>query len=128
MNDDAVLGTYERLVASFREGRWDEKFTYFADAATIVDGGHWFGSLAEYRSAWNRWAEQHDELPVPASVETNVLQLQMFGDVAVITHGIESRERTDADETEREIETIVFVKQLDGRWLIVHQHIAPRAD
>ena len=128
MNDDVVLETYAQLVASFREGRWDEKFTYFADEATIVDGGHWFGSLEEYRSAWDRWVGQHDELPVPAAVETTVLQLQMFGDVAVLTHGIESRERTDADETEREIETIVFSRQPDGRWLIVHQHIAPRSD
>ena len=128
MDSDAVLATYEQLVASFREGRWDEKFTYFAPDATIVDGGRFFGSLDEYRSAWDRWAAQHHELPVPVSVETTVLQLQTFGDVAVLTHAIESREALDSTETEREIETIVFAKRPEDPWRIVHQHIAPRAE
>ena len=128
MDSDAVIATYEQLVSSFREGRWDEKFTYFAPEATIVDGGRFFGSLDEYRSAWNRWASQHDELPVPASVETTVVKLQLFGEVAVLTHAIDGREEVDADEIEREIETIVFAKEQDGRWRIVHQHIAPRAE
>ena len=128
MDSDVVIATYEQLVSSFREGRWDEKFTYFAPEATIVDGGRFFGSLDEYRSAWNRWASQHDELPVPASVETTVVKLQLFGEVAVLTHAIDGREEVDADEIEREIETIVFAKEQDGRWRIVHQHIAPRAE
>jgi ketosteroid isomerase-like protein len=128
VDSDAVIATYEQLVSSFREGRWDEKFTYFAPEATIVDGGRFFGSLDEYRSAWNRWASQHDELPVPASVETTVVKLQLFGEVAVLTHAIDGREEVDADEIEREIETIVFAKEQDGRWRIVHQHIAPRAE
>jgi len=128
VDSDVVIATYEQLVSSFREGRWDEKFTYFAPEATIVDGGRFFGSLDEYRSAWNRWASQHDELPVPASVETTVVKLQLFGEVAVLTHAIDGREEVDADEIEREIETIVFAKEQDGRWRIVHQHIAPRAE
>jgi ketosteroid isomerase-like protein len=128
MGSDPVLATYEQLVASFREGRWDEKFSYFAPDATIVDGGRFFGSLDDYRSAWNRWAAQHDELPVPASVETTVLKLQVFGDVAVLTHAIDSREEMDSTEMEREIETIVFAQQPDGPWRIVHQNIGSRAD
>jgi ketosteroid isomerase-like protein len=128
MDRDAVLATYEQLVASFREGRWGEKFTYFAADATVVDGGRFFGSLDDYRSAWERWAAQHDDLPVPASVDTTVMELQIFGGVAVLTHAIDSREEPDSNDTEREIETIVFAKQPEGRWQIVHQHIAPRAD
>jgi len=125
-----VLEAYERLVASFREGRWNDKFASFADQATVIDGGRWFGSLDEYRTAWNAWASQHDELPVPLSVDTRVLNLRLHGDAAVLTHSIESRERTDdgGEETAHEIETIVFGKQPDGRWLIVHQHIAPRRE
>jgi len=123
-----VLEAYEQLVSAFREGRWDEKFVSFADEATVVDGGRWFGSLNEYRDAWNRWAATHETLPVPASVETRVLKVQMLGDVAVLTHSIESRERSDdGEETEHEVESIVFAKQPDGRWLVVHQHISPRA-
>jgi ketosteroid isomerase-like protein len=122
-----VLEAYERLVSAFREGR--DKFGSFADEATIVDGGQWFGSLAEYRGAWDAWAEKMGHLPVPASVETRVMSLQMLGDTAVLVHSIESQERTDArEETEREIETIVFGRQPGGRWLIVHQHLSPQPD
>ena len=122
-----VLEAYERLVSAFREGR--DKFGSFADEATIVDGGRWFGSLAEYRGAWDAWTEKMGHLPVPASVETRVMSLQMLGDTAVLVHSIESQERTDArEETEREIETIVFGRQPGGRWLIVHQHLSPQPD
>jgi ketosteroid isomerase-like protein len=125
--ENAVLEAYERLVSAFREGR--DKFGSFADEATIVDGGRWFGSLAEYRAAWDAWTESMGHLPVPASVETRVLSLRMLGDTAVLIHSIESRERIDAGEvTEGEIETIVFGRQPDGRWLIVHQHLSPQPD
>jgi hypothetical protein len=63
-----VLEAYERLVSAFREGR--DKFGSFADEATIVDGGRWFGSLAEYRAAWDAWKETIGHLAVPVSVET----------------------------------------------------------
>jgi ketosteroid isomerase-like protein len=115
------------LVTAFREGRWDDKFASFAEEATVVDGGRWFGSLDEYRTAWNRWVAKQDALPVPLSVETSVMKLQMLDQAAVLTHSIESRERTDAgEETVHEVETIVFGKQPDGRWLIVHQHLSPQ--
>jgi ketosteroid isomerase-like protein len=122
-----VLEVYERLVTAFREGRFDDKFECFADGATVMDGGRWFGSLDEYRAAWNRWVAKQDTLPVPLSVETRVMKLQMLDKAAVLTHSIDSRERTDAgEETVHEVETIVFSKQPDGRWLIVHQHLSPR--
>ena len=125
--ENDVLEAYERLVATFREGRWEDKFTYFAEEATVVDGGQWFGSLEELRAAWNRWAAQQDSLPVPLSVDTRVLKLQMLGQSAVLTHSVEIRERTDeGEETAHEVETMVFGKQPDGRWLIVHQHISPQ--
>jgi ketosteroid isomerase-like protein len=122
-----VLEAYEQLVSAFREGR--DKFGSFADEATIIDGGRWFGWLAEYRAGWDAWTEKMGHLPVPASVETRVMSLQMLGDTAVLVHSIESRERTDGgEETEREIETIVFGRRPGGRWLIVHQHLSPQPD
>jgi len=124
--ENEVLEAYERLVSAFREGR--DKFGSFADEATIVDGGRWFGSLAEYRAAWDAWTESMGHLPVPASVETRVMSMQMFGDTAVLVHSIESRRTDVGEETEREIETIVFGRQSDGRWLIVHQHLSPQPD
>jgi hypothetical protein len=53
-----VLEAHERLVSAFREGR--DKFGSFADVATIVDGGRWFGSLAEYRAEWDAWTKKSD--------------------------------------------------------------------
>lgn len=89
----------------------------------LVDGGRWFGSLDAYRTAWERWANEQDPAPVPASVETRILDLQILGEAAVLTHSIQSRERINDDEADHEIETIVFARQPDGRCLIVHQHL-----
>lgn len=122
-----VREAYERLVAAFREGRLDEKFACFADDATVVDGGRWFGSLDEYRSGWDRWVAERGGFEPPLSVETRILKLRTFGDVAVLTHSIDSRQRTEVgEEVEHEIETIVFGRQPDGRLLVVHQQIGPR--
>jgi ketosteroid isomerase-like protein len=127
--ESQVLEAYERLVSAFREGRWDDKFACFAPEATVVGGAQWFGSLDEYRSAWERWAAEQDVLPVPLSVDTRIMKLQMLDQAAVLTHSIDSRERTDAgEETVHEVETIVFGRQPDGRWLIVHQHLSPQPD
>jgi ketosteroid isomerase-like protein len=92
--ESEVREAYERLVAAFREGRWDDKFASFAEEATVVDGGRWFGSLSEYRAAWNRWAAEQDALPIPLSVDTRIMKLQVLGQAAVLTHSIDSRERT----------------------------------
>jgi ketosteroid isomerase-like protein len=125
--ENEVLEAYERLVSAFREGR--DKFGSFADDATMVDGGRWFGSLADYRAAWDAWVGKIGHLPVPASVETQVLGLQMLGDAAVLVHSINSQAATDAEEeSEREIETIVFARQPGGLWLVVHQHLSSRPD
>jgi ketosteroid isomerase-like protein len=121
-----VREAYDGLVAAFREGRLDEKFTYFAEDATVADGGRWFASLDEYRSAWDRWSADQGGFVPPLSVDTRILKLRLFGNAAVLIHSIDSRQRTDAgEERELEIETIVFGRQPDGRWLVVHQQISP---
>jgi ketosteroid isomerase-like protein len=119
--ENEVLEAYEQLVSAFREGR--DKFGSFADDATIVEGGRWFGSLAEYRAAWDAWTEKMGHLPVPASVETRVISLQMLGDTAVLVHSIESRERTDAgEETERDRDDRV---RSAARRSVAHRASAP---
>jgi hypothetical protein len=88
-----------------------------------------FGSLAEHRAAWDAWVETMGHLPVPASVETQVLSLRLLGDTAVLVHSIVSRAQTDAgEEAQRAIETIVFARQADGPWLGVHQHFSALPD
>jgi hypothetical protein len=61
--ESQVLEAYERLVSAFREGRWADKFASFAPEATVVDGAQWFGSLNEYRSAWERWQRGSKTVP-----------------------------------------------------------------
>jgi hypothetical protein len=68
--ENQVLEAYERLVAAFREGRWDDKFACFAPEATVVDGEQWFGSSDEYRSAWERWAAGQQNGSAILSVDT----------------------------------------------------------
>ena len=66
--ESQVLEAHERLVSAFREGRWADKFASFAPEATVVDGAQWFGSLDEYRSAWEQWAAgQQGSRTVPPS-------------------------------------------------------------
>jgi ketosteroid isomerase-like protein len=61
------------------------------------------------------------------SAQTDVMALQMLGDAAVLTHSIETHYRTTAgEEVARERETIVFARQSDGRWLVVHEHVSPQ--
>jgi uncharacterized protein (TIGR02246 family) len=119
---------YERLVAAFGEGRLDDYFACFADEATLVfHGVPWLGSLEEYRAEWDRW--MRDEGLAVLSVETDVMKLQTLGDAAVLTHSIKTRQRTNAGEEEvRERETIVFARQPEGRWLVVHEHLSPEPD
>jgi uncharacterized protein (TIGR02246 family) len=124
MTENKVREVYEQLVGAFREGR--DKFGSFADDATIIDGGRWFGSLVEYRTAWEEWVAEHGPL-VPDSVETRILDLRVLGDTAVLIHSIKSGEHTASTvEMEHEIETIVFGRQADGRWLVIHQHLSPQ--
>lgn len=124
--ESQVLEAYERLVAAFGEGRLDDYFACFADDATFVfHGERWLGSLLEYRAEWDRWVRE-DGFAVLA-VETDVMKIQMLGDAAVLTHHIQTRQRTNAgEETLRERETIVFAKQPDGCWLVVHEHLSPQ--
>ena len=127
--DSQVLEAYERLVSAFREGRWDDKFACFAPEATVVDGAQWFGSLDEYRSAWERWAAGQQDGSAILSVDTRVMKLHMLGEAAVLVHSIHSRQRTDeGEETVHERETVVFGKQFDGRSLVVHQHLSSQPD
>ena len=120
-----VRELYERLVDTFGEGRLHDYFACFADDATFIfHGVRWLGSLGAYRAEWDRWMQQ-DGFAV-LGVETDVTSVQMLGDASILTHSLATRQRTNAgEETVFERETIVFGRQSDGRWLVVHQHLSP---
>lgn len=125
--ESQVLEVYGRLVSAFREGRLDDYFACFADDATLVfPGERWLGSLSEYRAEWDRLVEENGFAVL--GVDTDVIKVQMLGEVAALTHSVETRQRMNADEeTLAERETIVFARQADGRWLVVHEHLSPQS-
>ena len=114
------------LVTAFGDGRLDDYFACFAPDATFVfhtTPGR-LGSTDEYRDLWARWvADDGFRVRSCRTTDTNV---QDLGDVAIVTHSVETEiETNDGSATEFERETIVFARQADGRWLAVHEHLSP---
>jgi ketosteroid isomerase-like protein len=116
----------ERLVAAFGEGRLDDYLACFHPGSSFVfyTTGRRLESVADYRREWSRWmAESGLEI---LGCRTSDTRIQMWGSTGVLTHSVETRQRTEGEEgTVHERETIVFVRQPDGRWLGVHEHLSP---
>ena len=114
------------LVAAFGEGRLDDYFGCFAPEATFVfyTSHTRLTSVDAYRALWARWvAEDGFRILSCRTSDTNV---QLFADVAVVTHSVETTISTNAgEETVHERETIVMARGDDGRWLGVHEHLSP---
>ena len=125
--DDEVRQAVGALVSAFGDGRLDDYFGSFAPDTTFVfyTSPERLMSVAEYRALWDRWvAEDGFRVVSCRTYDTNV---QRFGDLAVVTHAVETRISTnDGEETVNERETIVLVRGEDGRWLGVHEHLSPK--
>ncbi len=122
----AVRETVDRVVAAFGEGRMDEYFSAFHPDCTFVfhTTDRRLESVAEYRALWDRWVEE-DGFEV-LDCRTSDTRVQLWRDVAVVTHSVETRQRSSGEEaTLHERETIVLARQGDGRWLGVHEHLSP---
>ena len=130
MNDEVsereMMAAAERLVAAFGEGRLDDYFSCFHPGCSFVfhTTGRRLESVADYRREWSHWvAESGLQILGCRTADTRI---QMWGDVGVLTHSVETRQRTRGEEgTVHERETIVFARQPDGRWLGVHEHLSP---
>ena len=115
------------LVAAFAEGCLDDYFACFAPDATFVfyTSPERLMSVDAYRALWDRWVADDGFRIVSCS--TRATNVQRFGDVAVVTHLVETRIATNAGEdTVHERETIVLARGADGRWLGVHEHLSPQ--
>lgn len=121
-----VSDAAERLVSAFGDGRLDDYFGCFAPDATFVfhTTARRLTSVAEYRALWDTWVRE-DGFRV-LSCATSDTFIQELGDVAVLTHSVETRIATnEGEDSLRERETIVFARQDDGSWLAVHEHLSP---
>ena len=127
--DAEVRQSIDALVAAFGEGRLNDYFGCFAHDATFVfhTTPARLMSVDEYRALWARWvAEDGFRIVGCRTFDTNV---QLFGDIAVVAHSVETRISTnDGEDTVRERETIVMQRQGDGRWLGVHEHLSPQPE
>lgn len=125
--DNEVRLAVSALVSAFGEGRLDDYFGSFAPDTTFIfyTTPSRLKSVEEYRAVWARWVAE-DGFQV-VSCRTFDTDVQMFGDVAVVTHSVETRISTnDGEDTVHERETIVMAKQADDRWLGVHEHLSPQ--
>lgn len=125
--EEEVREAVGALVTAFGEGRLKDYFDSFHPGCTFVfhTVDRRLESVDEYRSLWRRWvAEEGLEV---LDCRTSDTRLQVWGDVAVVTHSVWTRARTHEGEQDLdERETIVLARQADGRWLGVHEHLSPR--
>jgi ketosteroid isomerase-like protein len=125
--DQSPEQAVRELVSAFAEGRLDDYFACFAPDATFVfyTAPERLMSVDEYRALWDRWVADDGFRVVACS--TRATNVQRFGEIAVVTHLVETRVATNAGEdTVHERETIVLVRGADGRWLGVHEHLSPQ--
>ncbi len=127
--DTEVRSAVAELVAAFGEGRLDDYFGCFASDATFVfyTTPTRLISVDEYRQLWARWVEEEGFRVVTCrTADTNV---QLFGDLAVVTHSVETLvSMNGGEDTLHERETIVMARGADGRWLGVHEHLSPKPE
>ncbi|MGH2630328.1 MAG: YybH family protein [Actinomycetota bacterium] len=127
--DTEVRQAAAALVAAFGEGRLDDYFACFSPEATFVfyTTPERLMSVEEYRALWDQWvAEEGFRVLSCRAFDASV---QLFGDIAVVAHSVETEISTNQGvDTVHERETIVMACDADGRWLGVHEHLSPQPD
>ena len=123
---DEVLAAAAACVRAFGEHDTADYFAAFHPAATFVfhTTDRLLGSRQEYEAEWAAW--EADGFRVLSCVSSEQ-QVDVWGDVAVLTHRVRTEVRPAEDagaEVQHERETIVFRREPDGRWLGVHEHLS----
>lgn len=125
---DEVLAAAAACVVAFGSHDTEDYFACFHPEATFLfhSSGRLLGSRAEYEAEWAAW--EADGFRVLGCTSTD-RRVDLWGDVAVLTHRVATTVRTSADgpeEEQQERETIVFRRDPGhpGRWLGVHEHLS----
>ncbi len=124
MNED-VLAAAAHLVGRFAAHDRAGYFACFAPQASFIFHGtrEFLPTRAAYEALWRRW-ESEDGFRVLAC-HSFEQRAEVFSDIAVFTHKVETRLAFGADEQSSvERETIIFQRQPDGGWLAVHEHLS----
>lgn len=121
-----VLKAANKIVTDFGAHKPKEYFSNFAEDASFIFYTHSarLNSKAEYEILWQSW-ERNDGFKVHSCSSSNQ-RVQIFGDVAVFTHDVEtSVELLGETNAIFERETIVF-KHVGNSWIAVHEHLSPK--
>jgi ketosteroid isomerase-like protein len=120
-----VRAAVDHLVRAFGQGDLVGYFRAFHPDASFVfhTTPRRLDGVDAYQAEWNRWSVEDGF--VVLGCRSSDARVQVWGDVAVVAHLVETRTRTHAGiATVRERETIVLQRQPDGRWLAVHEHLS----
>jgi ketosteroid isomerase-like protein len=121
-----VRAAANALTAAFGAHHTEDYFRAFRPDASFVfyNSPERFESRAAYRAEWERW-EREDGFHVLACTSSDQT-VKVVGDAAIFTHSLATLIGLDAgEETVRERETILFIREQDGAWLAVHEHLSP---
>jgi ketosteroid isomerase-like protein len=121
-----ALAAVDAIIDNFGHNRVEAYFAGFAEDATFVfhTSPKRLESRTEYEAVWAEW--QRDNAFEVVSCASTDRRIQLFGDLAVFTHSVETVASIDgAAETQLERETIVMQNR-DGAWLCVHEHLSGR--
>lgn len=113
------------LVAAFGAHDVDGYFGAFAPEATFLfhSTSRLLKSRAAYEEEWRSWEAGGFRVLACRSLEPEVHPLTV--DIAVFTHRVRTRVRdADGEHDLAERETIVFRREMDGRWVGVHEHLS----
>lgn len=122
--DTAVLTAADSLVEAFSKHDRDRYFAAFSKDATFIfhNLDRPLRSRADYEAEWALWERDGFKVLSCTSSDRN---LQMLGSVAIFTHAVETRAEFGGKTiTSQELETIIFERQPDGKWLAVHEHLS----
>ncbi len=120
-----VAAAAAALVAAFGAHDVAGYFRAFAPEATFLFHAtpRLLESRAAYEAEWRSWEADGFRVLGCRSIEQVVHPLT--ADVAVFTHRVRTRVRdADGEHDLAERETIVFRREVDGRWLGVHEHLS----
>lgn len=121
-----VIAASKAIVAAFGNDDPNTYFKLFAPEATFIfhNEPQRLENRAAYEQAWASW-RQDLGLRIRSCNSSDQL-VQLFGDVAVLTHFVTTEVTTNqGNETLQERETIVFHRR-DGHWIAVHEHLSAR--
>ncbi len=127
---DEVLAAAAACVRAFGAHDTAGYFACFHPGATFLfhTTDRLLGSREAYEAEWASWEADGFRVVACSSAEQ---QVDVWGDVAVLTHRVRTRVRPAdgaEEEEQHERETIVFARQPDGGWLGVHEHLSPDPD